>query len=70
MDYCQKLIQLFESDASVDEIIDCACMMGPHEACSTRIELFVIDFLEDKEDELFGVCFTEVKILPTAQLIS
>ena len=52
MDYCQKLIHLFESDASVDEIIDCACMMGPHEACSTRIELLVLYFLEDKEDEL------------------
>ena len=52
MDYCQKLMYLFETDASVDEIIDCACMMGPHEACSTRIELLVLYFLEDKEDEL------------------
>ena len=52
MDYCQKLIHLFESDASVDEIIDCACMMGPHEPCSTRIELLILYFLEDKEDEL------------------
>ena len=52
MDYCQKLMYLFETDASVDEIIDCACMMGPHETCSTRIELLVLYFLEDKEDEL------------------
>ena len=52
MDYCQKLMYLFETDASVDEIIDCACMMGPHEACSTRIELLVLYFLEDKEDEV------------------
>ena len=52
MDYCQKLIHLFESDASVDEIIDCACMMGPHEPCSTRIELLILYFLEAKEDEL------------------
>ena len=52
MDYCQKLMYLFETDASVDEIIDCACMMGPHAAWSTRIELLVLYFLEDKEDEL------------------
>ena len=52
MDYCQKLMYLFETDASVDEIIDCACMMGPHEPCSTRIELLILYFLEDKEDEL------------------
>ena len=52
MDYCQKLIHLFESDASVDEIIDCACMMGLSAPCPLWFDLYVYYFLEDKEDEL------------------
>ena len=50
--YYEKLIHLFESNASVDAIIDCACLMGPLEPCPSRVELFVLYFLEDKEDEL------------------
>ena len=50
--YYEKLIHLFESEASDEEIIDCACLMGPHELCPSRVELFVLYFLEDKEDEL------------------
>ena len=52
MDYCQKLMYLFETDASVDEIIDCACMMGPSVPCPLWFDLYVYYFLEDKEDEL------------------
>ena len=50
--YYEKLIHLFESEASDEEIIDCACLMGPHELCPSRVELFVLYFLEDKEYEL------------------
>ena len=52
MDYCQKLFHLFESGASEEEIIDCACLMGPNEPCPLWFELYVCCFLEDKEDEL------------------
>ena len=50
--YYEKLIHLLESEAFDEEIIDCACLMGPHELCPSRVELFVFYFLEDKEDEL------------------
>ncbi len=40
------------TDASVDEIIDCACMMGPSVPCPLWFDLYVYYFLEDKEDEL------------------
>ena len=50
--YYEKLIHLFESEASDEEIIDCACLMGPHEPCPSRVKWFVFYFLEDKEDEL------------------
>ena len=43
---------LFETDASVDEIIDCACMMGPSVPCPLWFDLYVYYCLEDKEDEL------------------
>ena len=52
MDYCQKLFHLFESGASEEEIIDCACVMGPNVPCPLWFELHVYYFLEDKEDEL------------------
>ena len=50
--YYEKLIHLFESEASDEEIIDCACLMGPSVPCPLWFDLYVYYFLEDKEDEL------------------
>ena len=48
----EKLLQLLDSDASDDEIIDCICKVWPHDSLTNLLEGYVELFLEDREDEL------------------